>query len=100
MKELTAVNFDKTIREGRVTLVDFWATWCNPCQQLLKVLDQIGSDRVFKVDIEACPEIAEQFDIRSIPTIIVFKNGEPIDMLVGNQTKSKLLSILQKYDAL
>lgn len=85
---LTEDTFDKGISNG-LTLVDFWAEWCGPCKALAPTIDQIAEDyqekvTVAKVDIDANPNIPGKFGIRGIPTVILFKDGAQLDIMVGN----------------
>ena len=85
---LTEETFDQGISNG-LTLVDFWAEWCGPCKALAPTIDQIAEDyqekvTVAKVDIDANPNIPGKFGIRGIPTVILFKDGEQLDIMVGN----------------
>lgn len=94
-------NFAETIKEG-VTLVDFWAEWCGPCQMMLPILDDYSSEvegkmKVGKVNVDENSDIAAQFRVMSIPTLIVFKDGEPVETLVGVQQKDKLAEVTGKY---
>ena len=84
--QLNKENFEDTIKSG-VTLVDFWAEWCGPCQMMLPILDQFSDSMgdkmtVAKVNVDENPEIAGQFRVMSIPTLIVFKDGAPVETLV------------------
>lgn len=81
-------SFDEGVSKG-LTLVDFWAEWCMPCKALAPTMDQLAekySDKVTvaKVDIDSNPAIPAKFGIRGIPTIMMFKDGEQVDMFVGN----------------
>ena len=94
-------NFAETIKEG-VTLVDFWAEWCGPCQMMLPILDDYSSEvegkmKVGKVNVDENSDIAAQFRVMSIPTLIVFKDGEPVETMVGVQQKDKLAEVTGKY---
>jgi len=94
-------NFEETIKKG-VTLVDFWAEWCGPCQMMLPVLDQFsesmeGKMTVAKVNVDENSEIAGQFRVMSIPTLIVFKDGEPVETLVWVQQLDQLTEVCSKY---
>jgi len=94
-------NFAETIKEG-VTLVDFWAEWCGPCQMMLPILDEFSSSmegkmKVAKVNVDECGDIAGQYRVMSIPTLIVFKDGEPVEQLVWVQQADKLEEVCSKY---
>lgn len=94
-------NFAETIKEG-VTLVDFWAEWCGPCQMMLPILDEFSSSmegkmKVAKVNVDECWDIAGQYRVMSIPTLIVFKDGEPVEQLVWVQQADKLEEVCSKY---
>jgi len=84
--ELNDNNFDETIKVG-VTVVDFWAPWCGPCKMMAPLVDKIAANnpdlKVGKVDIDESPDIAQKYNVMSIPTIIIFKDGEPVDQTVG-----------------
>lgn len=94
-------NFEETIKEG-VTLVDFWAEWCGPCQVMLPILDTFsasmeGKMKVGKVNVDENPEIASQFRVMSIPTLIIFKDGQPVETMVWVQQADKLEEACSKY---
>ncbi len=82
-------------------LVDFWATWCAPCRAIAPTVDELatqykGKVKVAKVDVDEAQNVAQQFGIRSIPTLLVFKGGKVVDQIVGAAPKSKLEAALQK----
>ena len=83
-------------------LVDFWAQWCGPCRAMAPVLEQIATENVerltvAKLDVDANPLTAQQYQVVSIPTLIVFKGGQPVARIVGARGKSALLSELSDY---
>ena len=88
-------NFDDTVlKSDKPVVVDFWAEWCGPCKQIAPALEEISNEHagvtIAKVNIDENPELAAQYGVRSIPTLIAFKNGEPADMKVGAVPKSSL----------
>lgn len=94
-------NFEEVSKEG-VVLIDFWAEWCGPCQQMLPILDQFSETMgdkmtVAKVNVDENAELAGQFRVMSIPTIIVLKDGEMVDQMVGVQSADKLSEVCGKY---
>jgi thioredoxin 1 len=98
--DLNSSNFEATIKEG-VTLVDFWAPWCGPCRMLTPTIDELATDydgkaTISKVNTDEENEIAAKFQIRSIPSILFFKDGELVDTMVGAQPKAALASKLDE----
>ena len=92
--ELTAENFEATLSEG-VALVDFWAPWCGPCRMIAPVIEELaeeydGKAKICKVNTDEEQDVAVQFGIRSIPTILFFKDGEMVEQVVGAQSKAAL----------
>ena len=83
-------------------LVDFWAPWCGPCRMVGPVVDEIADQygeklKVVKVNTDENPQIASQYGIRSIPTLMIFKGGEKVDMVVGAVPKTTLSTTVEKY---
>ncbi len=98
---LNEQNFNEEIASG-VTLVDFWAEWCGPCQIMLPILEELstkmkGKAKIAKVNVDENPSLAAQFRVMSIPTLIVFKDGQPVEQMVGVQQADQLEAVLNKY---
>jgi thioredoxin 1 len=102
-KEITDNNFNETvIQSDQVALLDFWAQWCGPCRAIAPIIEELyneyeGKAVIGKVDVDVNQEIAMQYNIRSIPTILIIKNGEVVDRHVGSTTKAVLKAKLDKY---
>lgn len=98
--ELTEQDFDTTIQNNGLVVVDFWAKWCGPCLAFAPVFLQVSNefkDVLFaKVDIEECPQLADDFQIRSIPMLMIFKNNVAIFAQSGAQTAKNLQELIQK----
>ena len=90
-------NFENEIAQGK-TLVDFYADWCGPCQMLSPIIEEIASEcddvKVGKLNIDDARDIAIRYGVQSIPTLILFKDGEPVKTLVGYRPKDAILDIL------
>ncbi len=100
--EVNDGNFDQTLKENHLVLVDFWAEWCGPCRMVAPVIEELASEyqgkvTVAKLDVDANPQTAMKYRVMSIPTIILFKNGEPAEVLVGAQPKRNFEARLQKH---
>ncbi|HLP06656.1 MAG TPA: thioredoxin [Opitutaceae bacterium] len=96
ISELTAANFQETITKSPLpVLVDFWAPWCGPCKAITPILEELSKDlagklAIAKVNVDEAGEIAAQFGIRAIPTMILFKQGQAVDTFVGLVDKATL----------
>jgi len=93
---------DDVLASDKPVLVDFWATWCGPCRMVAPVLEEIAEEHkdkitVAKLDVDANPAVARDYEILSIPTLLVFKGGEPVAKIVGAKPKAALLSDLSDY---
>ncbi|QKG81219.1 thioredoxin [Tenuifilum thalassicum] len=96
---LTDKNFANITRNG-VTIVDFWAEWCTPCKMLVPVMNEIadelkGQVKVGKLNVETSRQVAARYNIRNIPTVIIFKNGKEVKRLVGVKPKNTYLKELK-----
>lgn len=96
--DLTEKNFDSVVGSG-VTLVDFWATWCGPCKMQAPIIDQLGDQyqgkfTVAKLDVDQNPSIAARYGVMSIPTLIVYRDGEEVARRVGVQSLQELEAML------
>lgn len=99
---LSSSTFDETVRSSdKPVLVDFWADWCGPCKMIAPILDELAKEQpgiqVAKVDVDANPELAQKFNVMSIPTLLLIKDGEIKKRLVGAKGKGALLADLQEY---
>jgi thioredoxin 1 len=101
--EVTDAQFEQEVKKSDTpVLVDFWAPWCGPCKALAPVIEELASEyqgkvKVVKVNTDDNLETAQQYRISGIPTLMVFKGGEPVDQLVGNHKKSTLAEVLDKH---
>lgn len=99
----TDASFDTdVVNSDGLVLVDFWAAWCGPCKAIAPVLEELAEDyqgrvKIVKVDVDANPQSATRFGIRSIPTLFVFKNGERVETVVGGRPKSEFAALLDKH---
>lgn len=101
IENVTDQTFDEAIKEGLV-LADFWATWCGPCKMIAPVLEELDAEmgdqvKIIKIDVDENPETTGKFGIMSIPTLIIFKDGQKVDQLVGFQPKDALVNVLKRY---
>jgi thioredoxin 1 len=101
--QVTDSSFKSEVLESDVpVLVDFWAPWCGPCRMVAPVVDEIaeqylGQVKVVKLNTDENPGVASEYGIRSIPTLMIFKGGQRVDMVVGAVPKTTLATTLEKY---
>ena len=96
---VTKENFNETVNSGKTVLLDFWATWCGPCQMIAPTVHEVAEERedivVGKVNVDDEAELAIKFGIVSIPTLVVLKDGKVVSQAVGVQSKDKILEMIK-----
>lgn len=99
---LTDTNFEETVKRHSVSFVDFWASWCGPCLALAPTIEELakeygGKILVGKLDVDENPKTAESFQVYSVPTMVIMKNGQEVDRIVGCVQKKMIVAALEKH---
>jgi thioredoxin 1 len=99
--ELTEANFDRVVNGGKVTLVDFWAVWCGPCKTMEPIVERLasklgGNVNFGRLNVDEQSAIATKYEVQSIPTFILFKNGAPVDAVIGTMPEAALEMRIRK----
>jgi thioredoxin 1 len=99
---VTDTNFEEILKNNNLVLIDFWAAWCGPCRALAPIIDEIaqeyiGKALIGKLDVDKNPLAAEKFQVFSIPTLVLFKNGQEIERLVGLCVKKNITALIDKH---
>lgn len=99
---VTDQSFQNEVEGSGTVLVDFWAPWCGPCKMIAPILEELDNEigdsvKIAKVNVDDNPEAASRFGVMSIPTLIVFKDGQPVDKVVGFQSKDALKNVVSRH---
>ncbi len=103
MEQINDTNFQsEVLNADKLVLVDFFATWCGPCRQMLPVMEELSSElgsqvKIVKMDVDEAPKTPDMFDIQSIPTMILFKNGQMVDKKLGAQSKADVAGWIKSH---
>lgn len=99
VKELNEAGFEEAISADKVVVVDFYANWCGPCKMLKPILEEVSAEghTVYSVDVDNNKDLASKFQISSIPTVLLFKNGKQIDQFVGIKDKEDITALISQH---
>lgn len=102
LKHVNLNNFEKEVLQNeKVILVDFFATWCGPCQMLAPILEKMSNSRaefdIAKIDIDEARSLAEEYEIEVVPTMIIFKKGQPVEKMSGVMDAEEIVSVVSKH---
>ena len=97
---ITKENFEnEVLNSDKPVLVDFWATWCGPCRMLLPVIEELAGEitnaKICKINVDEQPELAAKFNVVTIPTLMIFKNGQVVNTTIGVRPKAEIIKMLQ-----
>ena len=97
---ITGGNITEVLKEKKITVVDFWATWCGPCKMLSPIIDELSKNNtditIGKINVDENPNISSQYNVRGIPTLIFFEDGKEVDRIVGVTSKPSLQTKIDK----
>ncbi len=100
VKEIKDTEYEKVVKENKKVLIDCYASWCGPCKMLSPVIDKLAEEisdvKFYKIDVDTAEKITRDFDIMSIPTLLIFEDGKLKEKLVGLRSKSELEEVLKK----
>lgn len=100
---LTEQNFEQEVLKSNIpVLVDFWAEWCGPCRAIAPIVEELATElqgkmKVAKLDVDAAQDLAAEYDVRSIPTLLIFKNGKSVQEILGAMPKAQLMAKIQPH---
>lgn len=102
LKHVNSGNFKKEILENdKVVLVDFYADWCGPCKMVAPILEKIGSERsdfdIAKINVDESQDLAYEYSVQAIPTMVIFKNGKVVNSITGFMTENQIVEMLSSY---